>query len=213
MRGTVNRFVLLALFGLALLSAGCGAAGSPSQPSGGSVIDVLGDSIGITPLPGAAYPTVLQARIAAASLPWTIRNRSVSGDTSAGGLARLDTVLADNPAIVVLELGGNDGLDGIAVNVIRSNLSEIVTRAKAHGVRVLLCGMETFSTYGPGYAADFHDIFPGLAAQFSQPLVPFVLAGVAGNPNLTLGDLIHPNVEGAKVVADNIWPYLEPMLR
>lgn len=211
MRVTRRRFVL-ALFGVALLSTRCGA-GSPSQPSGASVIDVLGDSIGITPLPSAAYPSVLQARIAAASMPWTIRNRSVSGDTSTAGLARLDAVLADNPVIVVLELGGNDGLDGTSVDVIRSNLSEIITRARAHGARVLLCGMETLPTYGPGYLTGFHDIFPGLAAQFSLPLVPFVLEGVAGNPNLTLGDLIHPNAEGARVIADNIWPYLEPMLR
>lgn len=207
-----RRRLALALFGVLLLSARCGGS-SPSQPSGTSLIDVLGDSIGITPLPSAAYPSVLQARVAAASLPWTISNRSVSGDTSATGLARLDAVLADNPAIVVLELGGNDGLDGTSVNVIRSNLSEIITRARAHGARVLLCGMETLPTYGPGYMMDFHDIFPGLASQFSLPLVPFVLEGVAGNPNRTLGDLIHPNAEGARVIADNIWPYLEPMLR
>ena len=200
-----------ALFGILLLSACCGG-GSPSQPSGTSVIVVLGDSIGITPLPGAAYPSMLQSRITAASLPWTIKNRSVSGDTSADGLARLDAVLAENPAILILELGGNDGLDGIGINAIRSNLSEIITRAKPHGARILLCGMETFPTYGPAYVADFHDMFPALAAQFGLPLVPFVLAGVAGNPDLT-SDLIHPNVAGARVVTDNIWPYLEPMLR
>jgi len=206
-----RRKFVLALFGVLLLSAGCGG-GSPSQPSGTSVISVLGDSIGITPLPGAAYPSVLQSRITAASLPWTIRNRSVSGDTSANGLARLDAVLADNPAVLILELGGNDGIDGVAINAIRSNLSDIITRAKAHGTRILLCGMETFPTYGSAYVQDFHDMFPTLAAQFGLPFVPFVLAGVAGNPSLT-SDLIHPNVEGAKVVADNVWPYLEPMLR
>jgi acyl-CoA thioesterase-1 len=206
-----RRQFVLALFGVLLLSAGCG--GSPSQPSGTSVIIVLGDSIGITPVPSAAYPSVLQSRITAASLPWTIRNRSVSGDTSAGGLARLDAVLAENPAILILELGGNDGLEGIGINAIHGNLSEIITRAKAHGTRILLCGIETFPTYGPAYLVDFHDMFPALAAQFGLPLVPFVLAGVAGNPDLTSGDLIHPNVAGARVVADNIWPYLEPMLR
>ena len=208
-----RRFVL-ALFGVLVLTAGCGGgSSSPSQPSGTSVISVLGDSIGITPLPSVAYPSLLQSRITAASLPWTIRNHSVSGDLSADGLARLDSVLAENPAILILELGGNDGLQGIDINTIRGNLSQIITRAKAHGARVLLCGMETLPTYAPAYIADFHDIFPALAAQFQLPLVPFVLAGVAGNPDLTSGDLIHPNVEGAKVVADNIWPYLEPMLR
>jgi len=207
-----RRPCLLGLVGVLLLFAGCGG-GSPSQPSGTSVISVLGDSIGLTPLPAAAYPSVLQSRIAAASLPWTIRNHSVSGDTSGDGLARLDAVLAENPAILILELGGNDGLDGTAINTIRSNLSEIITRATAHGARVLLCGMETLPTYGPAYVVDFHDIYSALAAQFVVPLVPFVLADVAGNPDLTSADLIHPNVEGAKVIADNIWPYLEPMLR
>ncbi len=206
-----RRRFILALFGGLVLTAGCG--GSSSQPSGNSIITVLGDSIGVTPLPGAAFPAFLQSRITAASLPWTIRNRSVAGDTSADGLARLDAALAENPAILILELGGNDGLDGLAVNTIRSNLSEIIARAKAHGARVLLCGMETLPTYGSAYTADFHAVFPALAAQFQLPLVPFVLEGVAGNPDLTSADLIHPNVAGAQVVADNIWPYLEPMLR
>jgi len=135
------------------------------------------------------------------------------GDTTAGGLRRLDQAIASDPEILLLELVANDGLRDIDVGVVEKNLSSMIERAQARGIRVLLCGMETPPTHGWDYTVAFHRLFPRLAATYGTPLVPFLLAGVALNPELNGDDLIHPNAAGAQRIAETIWPFLAPMVR
>jgi acyl-CoA thioesterase-1 len=196
-----------------MLAGGCESRTPASPTAGASRIVVLGDSLALSPRAFLAFPVALQGRLASESLPWIVKNASGWGDTTAEGRARLDAALAQNPSILIVELGGNDGLQGIALPVIRANLSDIVSRARARGARVLLCGMETGPFNGIGYMLDFHDLFREVAREQDVPLVPFLLAGVLGNRNLTADDLLHPNTAGARRIAENIWPYLEPMVR
>lgn len=174
----------------------------------------LGDSL--TAGPGLAaeetYPAVLQQRLRAGGYRHRVINAGVSGDTSAGGLRRLDAALVENTAVLILALGANDGLQGVPVAEVKRNLSEIIERAKARSIRVLLCGMETPPTRGLNYSIAFHRVFPELAAEHQVPLVPFLLTGVVGDPEFNLGDRIHPNAAGARRIAETIWPYLEPLL-
>jgi acyl-CoA thioesterase I len=203
---------------VAMMAAACEAGSSPSGPSAVAAdgparrIVVLGDSLAVSPSRAQGFPSVLQARLEARELRWTVRNESVSGDTTTGGLRRLDAALADSPDILIVALGANDGLRGVDVTVITRNLAEIVERAQARGVTVLLCGMETPPINGWNYTVAFHHIFPGLARKYAVPLVPFLLAGVALNPEMNRDDLIHPNAAGARQIADTIWPFLEPLV-
>jgi acyl-CoA thioesterase-1 len=114
--------------------------------------------------------------------------------------------------VLVLELGANDGLRGVSTSAVERNLSTIIERAQARGTRVLLCGMEAPPLNGWNYSVEFHKIYPRLAARYGVPLVPFLLEGVALNPELNGDDIIHPNAAGAKVIAATVWPYLEPMI-
>jgi acyl-CoA thioesterase-1 len=145
-------------------------------------------------------------------LPWTVTNAGVSGDTTAGGVRRLQSVLAADVGVLVLELGANDGLAGIDPRVIERNLSSIVEAAAVRDIAVLLCGMETIPTHGLDYLFDFHQIFPGIAQQYNIPLVPFLLRGVALTPDMNGPDGIHPNAAGARRIAENVWPYLDRLL-
>ena len=174
---------------------------------------VLGDSLAVSPSVTQSFPSDLQARIARQSLPWTVTNAGVNGDTTADGLRRVAPLLQTDVGILILELGANDGLQGIEVAVIQQNLSAIVDLARATGIRVLLCGMETPPTHGLNYSLAFHDVFPNAARQYGIPLVPFLLAGVLLVPELNGPDFVHPNAAGAQQIAANVWPYLEPMLR
>jgi acyl-CoA thioesterase I len=122
-------------------------------------------------------------------------------------------VLAEQPRILVLALGANDGLRGEPVETVQRNLDEIITRSRARGVRVLLCGMEAPPVHGWGYTVAFHHVYPGLARHHDVPLVPFLLSGVFGNPDLNQQDRVHPNARGAQRIAETIWPFLEPMVR
>jgi acyl-CoA thioesterase I len=178
-----------------------------------NLIAVLGDSLAVSPSRDDAFPAVLEQRIEAKYERWEVENFGVRGDTTAGGLRRLDDVLRRKPAILVLALGANDGLRGVDIAIITRNLSEIIARAKAHGVRVLLCGMETPPLRGWAYTVAFHRMWRALAAEHDVPLVPFLLAGVALDPEMNMEDMIHPNKAGAKRIADTVWPFLEPMLR
>lgn len=204
----------------AMTAASCGS--SPSAPttvdsSGGAPIVrhivVLGDSLAVSPSRSQSFPAVLQSRLDAAQPGWTIRNESISGDTTAGGVRRLDAALTPETRILVLELGANDGLRGIDIATIERNLTAIVERAQARGIRVLLCGMETPPLNGFNYSIEFHRVFPRLAARYNLPLVPFLLERVALNPEFNLEDGLHPNAAGAKVIAETVWPYLEPLVR
>jgi acyl-CoA thioesterase-1 len=140
-------------------------------------------------------------------------NEGVSGDTTADALRRFDRILAANPQVLIVALGANDGLAGVPIDTIRHNLSTIIDRAKQQGARVLLCGMETPPTHGFDYSMAFHSLYPQLAQQYKVSLMPFLLAGVIGRPDLNLEDGFHPNAAGARRIAENMWPYLEPLLR
>ena len=200
-----------------LAAVGCGSGGAPMAPSPGAApspraIVVLGDSLAVSPSPTDAFPAVLQSKLNATHPGWTVINQSVTGDTTADGLRRLDPALGAETAILVVELGANDGLRGVPIATIENNLSTIIERARARGIRVLLCGMETPPFHGFGYSLDYHAIFPRLAARHGVPLVPFLLEGVALNPDLNGDDEIHPNAAGARRIADTVWPYLEPLV-
>jgi acyl-CoA thioesterase-1 len=178
------------------------------------VILALGDSItaGLGLAQSQAWPTLLQARLDAAGRKYRVVNAGVSGDTTAAGLARLDWQLSQKPAVVILELGANDGLRGLPVAEARKNLGKIVARCQAAGARVLLAGMQVPPNMGPEYTAAFRDMFPALAAEHDVPLIPFILDGVAGDPKLNQGDGIHPTAEGQAIVAATVWQHLQPLL-
>jgi acyl-CoA thioesterase I len=173
---------------------------------------VLGDSLAVSPSLDEGFPARLQARIAAAALRWTVVNAGVSGDTTADGVRRVDPLLTGDVGVLVLELGANDGLRGVPTTTIEDNLASIAALAQRRTVRVLLCGMETPPTHGLDYSVAFHFIFPTVAQRLSVPLVPFILAGVALDPELNGADGVHPNAAGAERIADTIWPYLRPLL-
>jgi acyl-CoA thioesterase-1 len=159
-----------------------------------------------------AYPSVLEASLRQAGLPSTVLNHGQSGDTTAGGVRRLEAALAENPQILIVALGANDGLRGVPVATVRRNLEQIIETAQASGVSVLLCGMDALPLYGWQYTVDFHNIYPELARKYNVPLVPFLLTGVVANQVMLQPDMIHPNAAGAKAIASNIWPYLQPLV-
>src|SRR5260221_7350296 len=136
----------------------------------------------------------------------------VSGDPSAGGLARLDWALEGDVRVLIVALGGNDGLRGLPAEELKGNLGQIIERAQARKIRVVLAGMEAPPNFGQSYIVSFHQIYPDLAKAYHVQLVPFLLRGVAGIEALNQRDGIHPTAEGARIVADNIWPVLRPML-
>ena len=176
---------------------------------------VLGDSLtaGLGLDPDQAYPSLLQKRIDAAGLGFTVVNAGVSGDTSAGGLSRLDWALAGNVRTLIVALGGNDGLRGLPAAELESNLAAIIERAQAKHVAVVLAGMEAPPNFGESYIVSFHQVYPDLARKYHIPLIPFLLQGVAGVDALNQRDGIHPTVEGARIVAANVWKTLEPVLQ
>jgi len=175
----------------------------------------MGDSIsaGLGLPADQAFPAVLQQRVDAARLDFDVVNAGVSGDTSAGGLRRLDWALDGDVRVLVLELGANDGLRGLSVDEMARNLGTMIERAQARGVRVVLCGMEAPPNFGPEYTRAFRAAYPRVAKERGATLIPFVLAGVAGIPSLNQADGIHPNAEGARRGADHVWMALEPLLR
>lgn len=188
---------------------------APSPPADDVPLVVfLGDSLtaGLGLDEERAYPAVISRRLAAAGTPIRVVNAGVSGDTTAGGLRRLGWLLRQQPDVVVVSLGGNDGLRALDVEMSEENLRQIVVQARAAGARVLLTGMLVPPNYGPDYAARFHAIYPRLAAELDVPLVPFLLEGVAADPALNQGDGIHPNAEGQERVAEVVLPYLKDVL-
>jgi len=178
------------------------------------VVVFLGDSLtaGFGLSESEAYPALLADLLAERGTPIRAVNAGVSGDTSAGGLSRIDWVLKSGPQVVVVALGANDGLRGLPLASIEANLAGIVVRARAAGARVLLAGMLMPPNYGGEYATGFAAIFPRVAKEHGGPLVPFLLDGVAGHPELNQADGIHPTAEGQRVVARNVFPYLAQLL-
>lgn len=187
---------------------------------GADVVDrarvvILGDSLtaGLGLAPEDAYPARLQARIDAAGWPVEIAAMGVSGDTTAGGLRRLDWALEGDVRLLVVALGGNDALRGLPVEQMQDNLGRIIDGALNRGLRVVLAGMEAPPNFGPSYTSNFRDVFRRLAESRDVTFVPFLLEGVAGVPSLNQADGIHPNEAGAARVAEHLWPSLEPLLR
>lgn len=179
-------------------------------------IVVLGDSItaGYGLDPTKAYPAVLQAKIDEAGLPYTVANAGVSGDTTAGGLRRIDWALGPGADVLIVALGGNDGLRGVTPKQTESNLAAIIqkARAKSPKIDIIVAGMEMPGNMGQAYVEEFRAVFPRIANAQNVALVPFLLAGVGGITELNQADLIHPTAEGQKRVADNVWPALQKVL-
>ena len=193
----------------ATAAAAPAAALAPARPR----VVALGDSLtaGLGLPTASAYPALLEGRLNEHGMDFEVVNAGISGDTSAGGLERLDWALQGDVRVLIVALGANDGLRGLPLDQLRGNLSQIVERAQAKGITVLLAGMEAPPNYGRDYIAGFHKIYPELAAQYHIALVPFLLQGVAGNASLNQRDGIHPTPEGARIVADNVWGVLKPI--
>src|SRR5688572_25012989 len=226
----MKRVVLLALGLSMLVCAGCAQpdvapaevrspnetpaperrATNAAQPR----IVFLGDSLtaGYGLAKEESVPSLIQGRVRAEGYPYEVVNAGVSGDTSAGGLSRLEWSLEGDVKLLVIELGANDGLRGLPVAAMKDNLDRIIARAKARGIMVVLTGMEAPPNYGAAYTAEFRQAFRDLADEHDVAFVPFFLEGVAGIPTLNQGDGIHPNAEGARIVERSIWQAIEPIL-
>jgi acyl-CoA thioesterase-1 len=182
----------------------------PGRPK----IVALGDSLtaGLGLVESQAYPAVLQRTIEAEGYRFEVVNAGVSGDTTAGGLRRLQWALEGDVRVLILALGANDGLRGLSVGEMKANLTTIIERARERNIVVVLAGMEAPPNYGQEYAASFRTAFRDLAREQRVLFVPFLLDKVAGVPDLNQGDGIHPNARGAAIVSDTVWNTLRPVL-
>ena len=200
---------LLTLFVLIVASA--------SAQAEAPVILVFGDSISAgygLPHVELGWVELLKTRLKAQGYGYQVVNASVSGETTAGGLARLPRALQlHHPSIVIIELGGNDGLRALPIAQFRDNLSQLAALASASGAKVLLLGMRMPPNYGPQYTEQFAKVFSDLAHDKKIPTVPFLLTDIALSQNLLQGDEIHPNAEGQPILLNNVWPALQPLLQ
>jgi acyl-CoA thioesterase-1 len=193
-------------------------ATSPAPEAAGGAgrakIVLLGDSLtaGLGLLEAQAYPAILQRKIDADGYDYEVDNAGVSGDTSAGGLRRLDWALQGNVRVLVLALGANDGLRGLSVEEMKNNLTQTIQRARDRNVMVILAGMEAPPNYGQEYATSFRQAFREVARRERVVFIPFLLDKVAGHSELNQADGIHPNAQGAQIVADTVWNVLRPAL-
>ena len=225
-----RRIGIIAFLAVALFGAGCSSSQPPSaapapaaqaQPAAPAqpvdprpVIVAFGDSLtaGYGVASGLSYPDFLQKEIDAAGFEYRVVNQGISGDTTSGGVNRIEEAILQKPEIVILELGGNDGLRGLPIETTRQNLDEMATRLIASGSKVLLAGMTLPRNYGPDYIKGFEQIYKDLAREKRLPLIPFFLEGVATRPQLMQDDAIHPTAEGNKRVAANVFRHLKPLL-
>src|SRR2546425_3490359 len=185
-------------------------ASAPVPATGRPRIVALGDSLtaGLGLSAADAYPALLQQRVQAEGLDFEVVNAGVSGDTSAGGLSRLDWALEGDVRVLIVALGGNDALRALPADELRRNLAAIIERAQQRGISVILAGMEAPPNFGRDYIVSFHNVYPALAKQYHVAFVPFLLQGVAGLDTLNQRDGIHPTAEGARILADNVWTVL-----
>ena len=185
----------------------------PPAPARPRVV-ALGDSLtaGLGLPETDAYPALLQQKIEQGGYALDVVNAGVSGDTSAGGLRRLDWALEGDVRVLILALGANDGLRGLPVSQMKENLGRVIEQAKAKRITVILAGMEAPPNYGPEYTAGFRNVYRELAREHDVILVPFLLDRVAGISALNQGDGIHPNRQGAAIMAETIWSALRPVL-
>lgn len=191
---------------------------TPERPSANDQaprIIFLGDSLtaGLGLDVERSFPALIEKRLKEEGYGYAVVNAGVSGDTSAGGLRRLEWALGEgDPKVLVVALGGNDGLRGLPPEQLEENLAAIIEAGQRRGLKVILAGMEAPPNFGQEYTAAFRAVYPRLARKYNVPLVPFLLEGVAGDPSLNQADGIHPNERGAQVVADTVWQVLEPAL-
>lgn len=157
-----------------------------------------------------AFPALIQERLDSLGLNYTVINSGLSGETTSAGLNRLNWVLKQNVDVFVLELGANDGLRGVPLNETKENLQAIIdlVREKNADTKIILAGMQLPPNMGPEYTEEFRNIFPELAEENDIPLIPFLLQGVAGNPDLNLEDGIHPTARGHQIIRENVWEVL-----
>ena len=195
-----------------LATASASAAPSPARKGAIKVV-ALGDSLtsGHRLPKSSAYPALLEQKLRDVGMDATVVNQGVSGETSAGGVRRLEAALAERPQILIVAFGANDGLRGVPIAQVRANLSKIIETAQARGVQVLLTGMKALPLYGWDYTIQFQNLFGELAATYKVPLVPFMLDGVFGNSALMSPDGVHPNAAGSRVIAESIWVQLKPL--
>jgi len=173
--------------------------------------DSLSASYGIEQEQG--WVNLLKSKLRSEKLPVDVVNGSVSGETTTGGLARLPAMLDSyQPELLILELGGNDGLRGLPLDFMRENLASMIDLAKASGAEVILTGIQIPPNYGPRYTAPFFEIYSALAKQKLLPLVPFLIDGIPQQPELMQNDGIHPRAEAQSMILDNVWPILKPQL-
>ena len=217
---------------VALLLAGCGQRVEPGKEAAPAAvvaapvkeqkrddrpaIVAFGDSLsaGYGLEAGESYPDFLQKKLDEQGYRYRVVNQGVSGDTTSGGVERMAQALAEKPEIVILELGGNDGLRGLPVALSRQNLDRMITAFKEAGAKVVLAGITLPPNYGPEYIRDFEQMYPALAATHKVPRIRFLLDGVATVGSLMQQDGIHPTAAGCKIVADrNVFPVLAPLLR
>ena len=212
------RNIAAAVLGLLLVLTGETTSGAAATPAAFSTMVFFGDSLtagyGLDNPLADSYPGVIQQKIEAAHLPWHVINAGLSGETSAGGLRRIDWVLRQPVDIFFLALGANDGLRGIDPAVTAKNLGEIIdhVRAKYPAARIVVAGMQMPRSMGDAYTKDYDAVFAQVAAEKHATLVPFLLAGVGGHPELNQADGIHPNPAGARIVAENVWKVLRSLL-
>ncbi len=213
---------------LTFLFSGCGASSAEMQPnqrvnkkppvnvvSDKPKIVAFGDSLtaGFGLTEKESYPFLLQEKLKADGYDYEVINAGVSGETSLGGLERIDWVLEqENVRILILELGANDLLRGLPVAKMKGNLATIIKKAQAKNIRVLLCGMLAPPTMGAQYQRDYVNAFPDLASEYKVEFLPFLLENIALNKDLNQPDGIHPNAEGEKIMTDNVYKALKPML-
>lgn len=186
-----------------------------AQAAGACSLLVFGDSLsaGYGLQSGEGWVDLLQRRLQKQETPCTVINASISGDTSAGGLARLKPVLTQHkPDILLLELGANDGLRGLSLSAMKNNLNSIIKQAKGAGAKVLLIGMQMPPNYGPRYTERFHKIYQELAHEQQIPFVPFLMESVAMEPSFMQPDNFHPNAQAQPLLLKTVWAYLQPML-
>jgi acyl-CoA thioesterase-1 len=177
------------------------------------VIVAFGDSLTAGHGASLSYTDFLQKELDGKGYRYRVVNQGISGDTTSGGVTRIDAALRLRPKVVILELGANDGLRGLPVENTRANLAVMIDSSRSAGARVLLCGMTLPRNYGPDYIRSFEKVFRDLAREKNTPLVPFFLEGVANRSDLMQPDGLHPTVEGNATVARHVMKYLEPLLK
>lgn len=211
MTNAMKHLLVRLMVGFALLIPGQGPAATAPY-----TLMVFGDSLsanyGIDESQG--WVTLLESRLQEQDLPIQVINGSVSGETTTGGLARLPAMLDTyQPDLVILELGGNDGLRGLPINLVRQNLADMTDMARARGAAVVLAGIQIPPNYGPRYTEPFFAQYAELAEEKGLPLVPFLIDGIPQQPELMQDDGIHPKAEAQWMILENVWPVLEPLLR